>query len=310
MKSIFTWLIASIFIILIIVMPRDVEYKATSSGVFEDAEYVYSFEKHVQAFRDFFIYVKNNPSLGPYNQHQTVAEILMEALQKSFIVIIPALILGFILGLLKGILDYRWSLGKLNVLGKGTTWFFLSIPDFFIVISIQLGLMYLYEKGLFFYVDVFGSDKADNLVLAVIFLMIYPLFYVAKVVSACFEAEERKDYIRTAKSKGTPYKSILYKHVLWNCWVNILTNLSTISLFILSNLFIIEKFMGYKGAGNYFFNAVNPGAMVYVGGDRALGLPYLAVALTLSFTLFILCIHIISHIAIYKFDKQQLEESA
>lgn len=291
-------------------MPRDVEYKATSSGVFEDAEYVYSFKKHIQAFKDFFVYVKKNPSLGQYSQQQTVAEILMESLQKSFIVIIPALILGFIFGVLKGIFDYRWSLGRMNILGKGSTWFFLSIPDFFIVISIQLGLMYLYDKGLFFYVDVFGSEKPDNLILAVIFLMIYPLFYVAKVVSTCFEAEERKDYIRTAKSKGTPYKRILYKHVLWNCWGTIMTNLSTISLFILSNLFIIEKFMGYKGAGNYFFNAVSPGSMVYVGADRALGLPYLAVALTLSFTFFILCIHIISHIAIYKFDKLQLEESA
>jgi oligopeptide transport system permease protein len=308
-KSIFTWMIASLIIVLIILMPRDVEYDATDSGVYQGAQYVYSVEKHFQALKQFFIFVKNNPSLGDFNQYQTVSEVLAISLQKSSMIMIPALIFGFILGLLKGFGDYRLSSGKLNLVGKGSTWFFLSIPDFFIVISIQLGLMYLYDKGLFFYVDVFGSDKPDNIIMGIIYLMIYPIFYIAKIVSISFEAEERKDYIRTAKSKGTSYNRILYKHVLWNCWVTILTNLSTISLFVLSNLFIVEKFMGYKGAGSYFFNVITPGAMVFIGSDRSLGLPNLAIALTLCFTFFILIIHLISHIAIYHFDKNHTEES-
>jgi oligopeptide transport system permease protein len=308
-KSVITWLIASIFIILIILMPRDVSYEATDAGVFQDAQYVYSFKKHMQSFKEFFVFVKENQSLGNYNSYYTIEEILAESIPKSFSIVILALLLGFILGLFKGMIDYRLSISRWTIFGKGSTWFFLSIPDFFIVISLQLGLMFLYDLGLFPYVDVFGSDKPDNFIMAIIYLMIYPLFYIAKVVSASFEAEERKDYIRTAKSKGISYNKILYLHVLWNCWVTILTNLSTISLYMLSNLFIIEKFMGYKGAGYYFFSVVTPGAMVYVGGVRDLGLANMAIAFTLIFTLFILLVHIISHISIYLLDKNRMEES-
>jgi oligopeptide transport system permease protein len=309
-KSVITWLIASLFIIVIILMPRDVTYDATEAGVFQDAHYVYSFEKHMQSFKDFFTFIKENKSLGNYNSYYTIEDILVESIPKSFIIVLLALLLGFIFGLLKGMLDYRLSISRWTIFGKGSTWFFLSIPDFFIVISLQLGLMFLFDIGLFPYVDVFGSDKVDNFIMAIIYLMIYPLFYIAKVVSTCFEAEERKDYIRTARSKGISYNKILYLHVLWNCWITILTNLSTISLYMLSNLFIIEKFMGYKGAGYYFFSAVTPGAMVYVGGGRDLGLANMAIAFTLIFTLFILIVHIISHISIYILDKKRMGESA
>jgi oligopeptide transport system permease protein len=307
-KSVITWLIASLFIILIILMPRDVTYDATEAGVFQDAKYVYSFEKHMQSFKDFFIFVKEHKSLGHYNSYYTIEDILIESIPKSFTIVLLALLIGFALGLFKGIFDYRLAISKWTLFGKGSTWFFLSIPDFFIVISLQLGLMFFYDIGLFPYVDVFGSDKPDNFIMAIVYLMIYPLFYIAKVVSTCFEAEERKDYIRTAKSKGVSYTKILYLHVLWNCWITILTNLSTISLYMLSNLFIIEKFMGYKGAGYYFFSAVTPGAMVYVGGGRELGLVNMAIAFTLIFTFFILIVHIISHISIYMLDKNRMEE--
>jgi oligopeptide transport system permease protein len=308
LSSVITWFITSLFIILIILIPRDVKYEATDAGTFIDAEYVYSFEKHMYSFKELFFYIKENNSLGNFNEYYSIEDILTESLGKSFLIIIPALLLGFIFGLLKGSIDYRLSNSRWNLFGEGSTWFFLSIPDFFIVISLQLGLMFLYDKGLFPYVDVFGSDKPDNFIMAIIYLMIYPLFYMAKVVSTSFDAEERKDYIRTAKSKGLPYRRILYLHVLWNCWSTILTNISTITLYMLSNLFIIEKFMGYKGAGYYFFNAVTPGAMVYIGAARDLSQANLAIAFTLVFTFFILVVHIISHISLFKLNKN-LEET-
>jgi oligopeptide transport system permease protein len=309
-KSVITWFIASVLIILIILMPRDAEYKTTDAGVFLGAEYVYSFEKHIQAVSHIVNFVIENHSLGMYNDYYSINDILKMSITKSFSVVIPAIIFGFFLGLIKGIIDYKLSFSKWNIFGRGTTWFFLSVPDFFVVISIQLGLMFLFDKGWFFYVDVFGSDKPDNFIMATIYLMIYPLFYIARIVSTAFEVEERKDYIRTAKAKGITYNKILYKHVLWNCWVTVLTNLSTITLYMLSNLFIIEKFMGFQGAGYYFFSSIFPSAMVFVGGTRDLGVVPLAIAFTLIFTFFILIVHIISHFAIFKFDKNREEETA
>jgi oligopeptide transport system permease protein len=294
---------------MVILTPRDVEYITSAwNGKFLYARYLYSFDQHIQSVKDFFLTVWETRTLGNYNDYYSIKDILTESLKKSFIIIIPALFLGFFLGLIKGILDYRLSYTKWSMFGKGSTWFFLSIPDFFVVISLQLGLMALYDMGLFPYIDVFGSDKPDNFIMAIIYLMIYPLFYIAKVVSTSFEEEENKDYIRTAKSKGTAYYKILFHHILWNCWVRILSNLSTITLFMLSNLFIIEKFMGYNGAGTYFFDSVTPGALVIVNGTRDLGHANLAIAFTLIFTFFLLIIHIISNIAMYKLGRRQAED--
>lgn len=305
-KSVGTWAIASLLIIFIILIPRDVVYESTEAGVFKGATYTYSFEKHKNEFAGLYSYIMENKSLGNYSPDYTVEEILMKTLKRSAMTIIPALVLGFFLGILKGIFDFRLSFRKWGFFGKGSTWFFLSLPDFFIVITLQIILMNLYYLGLAPHIDLFGSDEIDNVYMQIIYLMIYPVFYMATITSSAFEEETGKDYIRTAKSKGIKEKIIVYRHILANTRIKIFRHFHMIVLYMLSNLFIIERFTDYRGAGYFFLNTIYLGPIFAVGSDRNLGMPTLAIAYTLIFTAFILIVHIISLVAVYKSTPYEL----
>jgi oligopeptide transport system permease protein len=308
LKSVITWALASVLIVFIILIPRDVSYISTDAGVFVDVEYEYSFEKHKAQFVSLYTFIIENKSLGNFSPDYSVGEIIIKTVKLSAMTVIPALLLGYFLGILKGIFDHRLSISKWGFVGKGSTWFFLSLPDFFIVITLQIILMDLFHMGLAPHIDLFGSDDRDNVIMQIVYLTIYPLFYMAAITSSAIEEETGKDYIRTARSKGIREKMIVYRHILANARIKIIRHFNTIVLYMLSNLFIIERFTDYRGAGYYFLNAVYLGPSFAVGSNRNLAMPTVAIAYTLIFTAFILIVHIISLVAVYKSSPYDLED--
>jgi oligopeptide transport system permease protein len=305
-KSIITWAIVSLIIIFIIFIPRDAEYESTSAGVFIGAEYQYSFSKHINEIDEFFTNIVTNKSLGEYSLDYSVGEMLAMTLGRSAKTVIPALLLAYLFGILKGIWDYQISRSKWGFLGKGSSWFFLSVPDFFIVISLQILLMDLHYKGFLPHIDLFGSDDKDNIFMQIVYLMIYPLFYMAAITASAIEDEAGKDYIRTARSKGIKESLVIFRHILANTSLKLIRHFHTIALYLLSNLFIIERFADYQGAGYTFLETIYLGPVFALGSDLNLSMPALAVAYTLIFTGFILVVHIISLITVYRTTPYEL----
>lgn len=67
--------------------------------------------------------------------------------------------------------------------------------------------------------------------------------------------EINKEYSRTARSKGLTENTILFKHVLRNAMIAIVTGLSSIlTIFFTSNL-LLEKIFNLDGFGKLFFDA-------------------------------------------------------
>ncbi|RDI39148.1 ABC transporter permease subunit [Falsibacillus pallidus] len=289
------WAFSTFLFISILFLPVNTNFKAGESGEFQSAEYNYSFKHHVENMKFFISYIKENKGLGEESPGRSYMSVIGDKVKKSSFLILPALFLGFVLGIIKGILDFQWSNKKLNFLGKGTTWLFLSIPDIFFIIMIQIGLMFLYHKGLFIHVDLFGSDKVENYVMCILFLAIYPIFYIANITNASLQDEMGNDYIRTAKSKGTGSFRILYIHILKNAMAIILSHANTVTLYVLSNLFIVEKLTDFKGAGYGLFQAVFHGSSFRIGLNVGIdGIS--AVGYTIFFTLIILFTNILAQI--------------
>ncbi len=69
--------------------------------------------------------------------------------------------------------------------------------------------------------------------------------------------EVHQDYVRTARAKGLSNRVILFKHVLKNAMIPIITNLVIqIPSLILGSL-LIENFFGIPGLGNITLQAIN-----------------------------------------------------
>jgi peptide/nickel transport system permease protein len=86
-----------------------------------------------------------------------------------------------------------------------------------------------------------------------------------------FLEEIGKDYVRTARAKGLSEAAVLFRHVLRNASLPILTStVAVLPLLFLGSL-IMESFFGIPGLGSYTIDAINAQdfavvrAMVFLG---------------------------------------------
>jgi len=72
-----------------------------------------------------------------------------------------------------------------------------------------------------------------------------------------FLDEIGQDYVRTARAKGVGEHTIMFKHVLRNAMIPILTNVATILPGVFIGSFLIEVFFSIPGLGREVYLAVN-----------------------------------------------------
>ena len=72
-----------------------------------------------------------------------------------------------------------------------------------------------------------------------------------------FLDEIGQDYVRTARAKGVSENAILFKHVLRNAMIPILTNVATQLPGVFIGSFLIEVFFSIPGLGREILVAVN-----------------------------------------------------
>ena len=69
--------------------------------------------------------------------------------------------------------------------------------------------------------------------------------------------EMYKDYVRTAFAKGVSRSGVLFKHVLKNAMIPILTSVVMAIPFLYMGSLLLESFFGIPGIGNLAINALN-----------------------------------------------------
>ena len=86
-----------------------------------------------------------------------------------------------------------------------------------------------------------------------------------------FLDEINKDYVRTARSKGLSEQVVLFKHVLRNALIPILTGVVVVLPLLFMGSLLTENFFGIPGLGSYTIDAINRQdfaivrAMVFLG---------------------------------------------
>lgn len=116
-----------------------------------------------------------------------------------------------------------------------------------------------------------GLDASKFILLPVAIGVISSIGANTRWYRTIFLEEMNKEYVRTARAKGLPESTVLFKHVLKNALIPILTGaVVTIPLLFLGSL-ITESFFGIPGLGSYTIEAINSQdfaivrAMVFIG---------------------------------------------
>ncbi|MGE4338961.1 MAG: ABC transporter permease [Pigmentiphaga sp.] len=116
-----------------------------------------------------------------------------------------------------------------------------------------------------------GLDIIRFLALPVLVALVAKLGPEARFYRTLFLEEAGKDYVRTARAKGLPERIVMFRHVLRNASLPILTSsVAVIPLLFMGSL-IAESFFGIPGLGSYTIDAINAQdfsvvrAMVFLG---------------------------------------------
>lgn len=267
----------------------------------------FSWEAYRQNVTTLLQYAWEYKSLGDTIHTHSVEYEVWRYLKKSLWLIVPSFIISSILGVLKGIYDFYVKRRRFNVLGEKATVFFLSVPDFFLLLMIQVALITFADYGLR-RISLYGSEAVSNKVVGITFLAIYPTFYIARLTYSSLEQQSTQDYIRTAFSKGTNRFKIVWKHMLSNCWLAVVSHLNTIMLYILSNLFIVELITSYRGAAYRFYKALRVRGSFTVGSPQSIDTS-LVIEYIIVFTGIVLIVQLLSKLAAHQLLRRGGEAS-
>lgn len=116
-----------------------------------------------------------------------------------------------------------------------------------------------------------GIDAIKFLILPVIIGVISGIGSGTRWYRTIFLEEINKDYVRTARSKGLSEQLVLFRHVLRNALIPILTGVVVVLPMLFMGSLLVESFFGIPGLGSYTIDAINSQdfaivrSMVYLG---------------------------------------------
>ena len=174
----------------------------------------------------------------------------------SLAITVPSLLVGLLAYITFGLILAFFRGTYVDISGVVLCVIMMSISGLFYIIGGQ----YLIGKFLHL-VPISGYDTGLNafkfIILPVLVGLIGGIGASTRWYRTIFLEEMNKDYVRTARAKGLSESKVLYKHVLSNGLIPILTGVVVIlpSLFIGS--LIVESFFAVPGLGSYTIDAIN-----------------------------------------------------
>lgn len=200
-----------------------------------------------------------------YQSRKPVWDILSEALAGTAVLAAAAMAIAIGLGIPFGVWAavhrHTWkdrSLVFLSVAG-------ISAPSFFLgmVIAYLLGFQWsaitgLHMTGSLFEVDPFSGRRLSllNLILPALTLGIRPLAIITQLTRSSMLDVLGQDHVRTARAKGLPARSVVWKHALPGALNPVLTAVTGWFAELLAGAFFVEYIFGWKGIGKVTVDAL------------------------------------------------------
>lgn len=227
-----------------------------------------------QKWTDTIFYERSVPLLslnfGLSDQGKDIGHQIRTRMIPSLALAIPTFLLGLVVCVSFSLLMVFFRGSQLDFVAVCLCVFLLSVSGLFYIIAGQ----WLFARVLQWVPYSGWNEGLTNwrfLVLPILVGILSRLGPEARFYRTLFLEEASKDYVRTARAKGLTERWVLFKHVLPNAMLPILTGtVAAIPLLFMGSL-ISESFFGIPGLGSYTIDAINAQdfsivrAMVFLG---------------------------------------------
>ncbi|MDS1142175.1 ABC transporter permease [Pusillimonas sp. SM2304] len=227
-----------------------------------------------QQWTDTIFFTRSVPLLrfdfGFSDEGRDIGYEISQRMGPSLALALPTFVMGLFVCIAFALLLVFFKGTRLDFAGVVICVVLLSISGLFYIIAGQ----WLFAKVLRWvpysgFID--GWESVRFLVLPVLVSIVSGLGAQSRFYRTLFLEEAGKDYVRTARAKGLSERLVLFRHILRNAMLPILTGtVSAIPLLFMGSL-ISESFFGIPGLGSYTIDAINAQdfsvvrAMVFLG---------------------------------------------
>ena len=188
----------------------------------------------------------------------------------SLAIALPVFVLGMITYITCALIMVFFRATYLDFWGVVVCVALMSISSLFYIISGQFLLSKLWHLVP---ISGFGTglDATKFLILPVIIGVVSSAGANTRWYRTIFLEEMGKEYVRTARAKGLGEHLVLFRHVLKNALIPILTGAVVVVPLLFLGSLIVESFFGIPGLGSYTIDAINSQdfavvrAMVFLG---------------------------------------------
>ncbi len=190
----------------------------------------------------------------------TVKELLSDRLPVTVLLAVIALVMIFAVSVPLALLGVRFRNHWQDVLISQTVQIAMAVPSFFlgIILTYFFGIaLHMFQPGRFISPseDFWGSVR--YLVFPAMAIALPKGAMVIRFIRGAVLGEMKKDYVRTARSKGNGRNRILYVHVLKNALIPVITFTAMIAAQILAGSIIVEQVFSVPGMGRLLVSSIS-----------------------------------------------------
>jgi peptide/nickel transport system permease protein len=194
-----------------------------------------------------------------YQYNQTVASLLSQDLPKSALLVGLSYLVALVIAIPLGILQALRRNTIVDYVSTGVSFIAYSMPVFWLGILLILGFAVSWR--------LLPPEGPQGATVAAVLhnpqAMVLPVATLALVTIAVFSRFMRssaienllQDYIRTARAMGVPERTILFRHLLRNSLIPIITLIGLSLPITISGAVITESVFNYPGMGLLFWTS-------------------------------------------------------
>jgi len=221
------------------------------------------------------IFVQKSASMfvfdfGYSDDGRSISHEIYTRMLPSLVIALPTFIIGLMFYVTFALLMTLFRGTTLDVAGVTLCVFLMSISSLFYIIGGQF-----IASKLWHWVPISGYaggvDSLRFIILPILIGVVGGIGSSSRWYRTIFLEEVGRDYVRTARAKGLSELRVLFKHVLKNAMIPILTGVVAVIPLLFMGSLLTESFFGIPGLGSYTIDAIQAQdfgvvrAMVFLG---------------------------------------------
>lgn len=221
-------------------------YNQSAKGVNKIKQTIF-FEKSIKLFIFDF---------GRSDAGREIGYDISQRMWPSLAIAVPTLLLGLLVNISFALMVIFFRRSYVERSGMVACIVLMSISSLFYIIAGQ----FIFSKVLMIFPIsgyVPGPELYKFLILPILAGTIGGIGAGTRWYRILFLEEIHKDYVKTARAKGLSEKVVLFKHVLRNALIPILTGVVVVLPLLFMGSLIIESFFGIPGLGSYTIDAIS-----------------------------------------------------